>query len=352
MKPRKALETIVPYTPGKLKEGAVKLASNENPLGPSPKALERLKSVLPGLSLYPDAAFVRLRQAVAGRLGVAPENLIFGNGSDELLCLAAGTYIEEGDDAVTSQSTFSEYTFATVLFGGHMTYAPLKDGRFDLPALAALTGPRTRIVFLCNPNNPTGTVFSGDELSRFLEKVSRDVLVVLDEAYYEYVGWDEFPRSVELLGAHPNVLILRTFSKIYGLAGLRVGYGIAREEVIRNLSRAKTPFNVNLAAQEAALAALEDDEFVERSVAMNAEGKRYLYREFDRLGLRYYPTEANFVCVHLNRDGTEVFERIMDMGVTIRPLRSFGMADWIRVTVGTPEQNRLFISCLQRVLKG
>ncbi len=347
MKARKALDTITPYSPGKLKEGAIKLASNENPLGPSPKAIERLRSIAPSVYLYPDAGFVRLREAAAARLGVKPENLIFGNGSDEILCLIAGTYIEDGDNAVTSETTFSEYTFSTVLFGGKMKYAPIKDGRFDLPAIADLVDARTRIVFLCNPNNPTGTAFSRDDLTAFMKRCPPDVLVVLDEAYYEYVDWDEFPDSVKMLKDHPNIMILRTFSKIYGLAGLRVGYGIAREDVIRDVSKTKTPFNVNLPAQEAALAALGDDEFVERSVAVNAEGKNYLYREFERLGLKYHPTEANFICVHVGRDGMEVFRKIMEMGVTIRPLKSFNLHDWIRVTVGTPEQNAKFVSCLE-----
>ena len=312
--------------------------------------MERLKSLAPQVYLYPDAAAVRLREATAAKLGVKPENLIFGNGSDEVLCLIAGAYIEEGDNAVTSEKTFSEYTFATVLFGGKMKYAPMRDGRFDLGAIADLVDAGTRIAFLCNPNNPTGTVFSHRELTAFLGRVPGDVLVVCDEAYFEYTGNGDFPDSISLMEKYPNLVILRTFSKIYGLAGLRVGYGIAREEVVLDLLKAKTPFNVNILAQEAALAALEDDDFVRRSVSVNAEGKAYLYGEFRRLGLEYYPTEANFICVRVGKDCMEVFQKIMDMGVTIRPMKSFGMMDRIRVTIGTPEQNRIFIDCLEKVL--
>jgi histidinol-phosphate aminotransferase len=350
MKLRKALETIVPYTPGKLKEGAIKLASNENPLGPSPKAMQCIKAMAENVYLYPDAGCNRLRETVAAKIGMAPENLIFGNGSDEVLCLIAGAYIEEGCNAVTSETTFSEYTFATVLFGGKMKYAPMKEGRFQLDAIADLVDGSTRIAFLCNPNNPTGTIFTGAELESFMKRIPRDVLVVCDEAYFEYVGRKDFPDSIALLKEYPNLIILRTFSKIYGLAGLRVGYGIADEKVVLDLLKAKTPFNVNIVAQEAAIAATADDEFVERSVRVNSEGKAFLYREFDKLGLSYYPSEANFVCVRVGKDCMEVFQKIMDLGVTIRPMKSFGLLDRIRVTVGTPEQNAKFLDCLKKVL--
>ncbi len=350
MKLRKALKTIHPYSPGVLKEGAIKLASNENPLGPSPKAMERIRNLAPDVFLYPDASAVRLREKVASMLGIGPGNLVFGNGSDEVLCLIAGAYIEEGSNAVTSTTTFSEYTFAATLFGGRMKYAEMKDGKFQLDAIAGLVDKDTRVVFLCNPNNPTGTTYGHDEFVAFLRKVPEDVLVVSDEAYFEYNTRKDFPDSKTLLKDHSNLVILRTFSKIYGLAGLRVGYAIAREDVVSDLLKAKTPFNVNLVAQEAAYAAADDVEFVKRSIAVNNEGKAYLYGEFDKLGLAYYPTEANFVCVRVKKDCVEVFRKVMDLGVTIRPLKSFGLDDWIRVTVGTREQNEKFIDSLKKVL--
>lgn len=351
MKLRKTLAHIVPYSPGKLKEGAIKLASNENPLGPSPKAITRIKEMAATVSLYPDAGVVKLRDAVARKLGVERDNLIFGNGSDEVLCLIAGAYIEEGDNTVTSEHTFSEYTFATVLFGGKVKYAPMQDGRFDLSKILELVDSRTKIVFLCNPNNPTGTSFGEKEFRSFMEQIPSSVLVVSDEAYREYVERPDFPDSVRMIPQYPNLVVLRTFSKIYGLAGLRVGYGVGSREVIADFYKTKTPFNVNLLAQEAALAALDDEEFVRHSVETNRKGKEYLYREFERLGLKYYPSDANFVCVHVGRDSMEVFQTIMDLGVTIRPLRSFQLDQWIRVTVGTEEQNKKFVQCLEQALR-
>ncbi len=351
MKLRKTLEHIVPYAPGKLKEGAIKLASNENPLGPSPKAIARINEIAATVSLYPDAGVVKLRDAVAMKLGVERDNLIFGNGSDEVLCLITGAYIEEGDNTVTSEHTFSEYTFATVLFGGKVKYAPMQDGRFDLSRILELIDSRTKIVFLCNPNNPTGTSFGEKEFQAFMEGVPPKVLVVSDEAYREYVERPDFPDTLRIIRQYPNLVVLRTFSKIYGLAGLRVGYGVGSQEVIADFYKTKTPFNVNLLAQEAALAALEDVEFVKRSIETNRKGKEYLYHEFDRLGLKYYPSDANFVCVHVGRDSMEVFRRIMDLGVTIRPLRSFQLDEWIRVTVGTEAQNRKFVECLEQALQ-
>jgi histidinol-phosphate aminotransferase len=352
MKLRKTLQHIVPYSPGTLKEGAIKLASNENPLGPSPRAVARIKDVAATASLYPDAGVLKLRDAVASKLGVERENLIFGNGSDEVLCLITGAYIEEGDNTVTSEHTFSEYTFATVLFGGKVKYAPMRDGRFDLEKILELVDSRTKIVFLCNPNNPTGTSFGEGEFRAFMERIPSSVLVVSDEAYREYVERPDFPDTLRMIPKYPNLVVLRTFSKIYGLAGLRVGYGIGNREVIADFYKTKTPFNVNLLAQEAALAALEDEEFVKLSIENNRKGKEYLYREFNRLGLRYYPSDANFVCVHVGKDSMEVFKAIMELGVTIRPLRSFQLNEWIRVTVGTEEQNRKFMSCLEKVLEG
>ncbi|MCX7788767.1 MAG: histidinol-phosphate transaminase [Spirochaetes bacterium] len=351
MKLRKTLEHIVPYSPGTLKEGAIKLASNENPLGPSPKAIARIKEMATTVSLYPDAGVGKLRDAVAKKLGMERDNLIFGNGSDEVLCLITGAYIEEGDNTVTSEHTFSEYTFATVLFGGKVKYAPMKDGRFDLTKLLEVVDSRTKIVFLCNPNNPTGTSFGEKEFRAFMERLPSSILVVSDEAYREYVERPDFPDTLRMIPQYPNLVVLRTFSKIYGLAGLRVGYGVGSKEVIADFYKTKTPFNVNLLAQEAALAALEDEEFVKLSVETNRKGKSYLYQEFDRLGLKYYPTDANFVCVHVGRDSVEVFRTIMELGVTIRPLRSFQLNEWIRVTIGTEDQNRKFVKCLEQALR-
>jgi histidinol-phosphate aminotransferase len=350
MQTRKVLESIKPYIAGTLKPGAIKLASNENPLGASPLAVEAVRESLSRVHLYPDALADRLREKLAEKRGIEPNQIIVGNGSDEVILFIAGAVIESGTNAVTSHTTFSEYTFAVTLFGGSMKYAPLADGRFDLAALRGLIDKNTRVVFLCNPNNPTGTYFTSDELETFLDKVPSDVLVVLDEAYHEYVRASDYPDAVTLIGRYPNLMVLRTFSKIYGLAGLRVGYGISSEAVISALRKTKEPFNVNLIGQTAALAALDDAAFVSRSIEVNEEGKAYLYRAFDELGLEYYRTEANFVCVKLGIDANTAFKRIMELGVTIRPLGSFGLHDTIRVTVGTADQNRMFVSCLTKLL--
>lgn len=350
MKIRECLKDMVPYSPGKLKPGAIKLASNENPLGISPKASDALKQSIGSISLYPDGACVKLKNALAKKHDLANGNFCVGNGSDEVLVLIAGAYIEPGDNAITSQTTFSEYTFATKLFGGTMKYAPMIDGCFQLDVIASLIDNKTKLVFLCNPNNPTGTSFSNDALRAFMEKVPKDILVVLDEAYREYVDRSDFPDSISLLNNYSNIIILRTFSKIYGLAGLRVGYGIARPEVITDMEKTRAPFNVNSLAQAAAYAALDDTDFVNKSRAVNREGKTYLYASFDKLGLKYYKTEANFILVYINQDCTAAFEKLMALGITIRPLRSFGLNDAIRVTIGTPEQNEFFVRCLERVL--
>jgi histidinol-phosphate aminotransferase len=350
MKIRECLKDMVPYSPGKLKPGAIKLASNENPLGISPKASDAVKQSIASISLYPDGACVKLKKALSKQHNLASANFCVGNGSDEVLVLIAGAYIEPGDNAVTSQTTFSEYTFATKLFGGTMKYAPMVDGCFQLDAIASLIDAKTKLVFLCNPNNPTGTSFSNDELMAFMKKVPKDTLVVLDEAYREYVDRNDFPESISLLNEYDNVIILRTFSKIYGLAGLRVGYGIARPEVITDMEKTRAPFNVNSLAQAAACAALDDTDFVNKSRAVNREGKTYLYASFDKLGLKYYKTDANFILVYINQDCVAAFEKMMSLGITIRPLRSFGLNDAIRVTIGTPEQNEFFVRCLERVL--
>jgi histidinol-phosphate aminotransferase len=350
MKIRQCLRGLAPYIPGKLQPGAIKLASNENPRGPSPRAMETLRECVSSVYLYPDNACMSLREALAVKHGLLPGNIVVGNGSDEIMMLAAAAYINPGDTTVTARETFSNYTFVTLLFDGKMKYAPLKNGRFDLAALAKLVDSGARLVFLCNPNNPTGTYFARDGLENFLKQAPPETLVISDEAYADFADASDFPDSVSLLAKYPNLLIMRTFSKLYGLAGLRVGYGIAREEVAADLLKTKISFSVNLPALAAARAALEDREFIKESLAVNQEGRAYLYGEFDRLGLAYYPTQANFICVDTGRDSVDMERRLMELGVTIRPLTSFGIPRSIRVTIGTGEQNRTFIACLEKAL--
>ncbi|MBI9097241.1 MAG: histidinol-phosphate transaminase [Spirochaetaceae bacterium] len=351
MKMKSNLSQMIPYKPGVLKEGALKLSSNENRLGPSPKAIEAILHGINNVNIYPDGTCRILREALAEKLGYKRENIIVGNGSDELMTLIAATYVSHGDNAITAVSTFSEYTFATILFSGEIQKAEMTEGTFDPAKILALINSNTKIIYFCNPNNPTGTYINHNDLDDMLKKIPHDILFVLDEAYADYSDALDFPDSKQLLEKYPNLMILRTFSKIYGLAGLRVGYGIAREEVLEEILVTKQPFNVNTPAQIGATAALSDDDFYRRSREMNSIGKRFIYDELDRLELKYYESQANFVCLYIGMDSKVLFQQMMDQGITIRPLTSFGLEQWIRVTVGTEEDNRLFIRILENTLK-
>jgi len=347
---REDLRDLKAYTPGKLKPGAVKLASNENPLGPSPRAIEAMSAVVASLHVYPDGATTSLREALATTLGLPSDRILVGNGSDEILTLVAGAYLRPGDHAITAEVTFSEYNFAVRLFGASMHFTPLRDGAFDLDAVAARIDARTKLVFLCNPNNPTGGYFTQAALEAFLGRVPSTVLVVLDEAYCHYVEADDYPDSIPLLDRWPNLLITRTFSKVYGLAALRVGYALAAPQVIGHLAVVKQPFNVGTLGQVAARAALADTDFVEKSRAVNREGRAFWNQAFTRLGLTFLPTQANFIAVRVDRDAQQVFAAMADAGVTIRPLTSFGLPNWIRITIGTREQNELCVAALAKAL--
>jgi len=356
---RKEINKIKPYVPGKSAkeveielnvQGVIKLASNENPLGPSPKAQELIKKRLKDVNVYPDQTSIELREALSGKLGVDKDCIIIGNGSDEIMQLAAATFLSAGEDSLISENTFSTYEFCTRLFDGNPVFIPQKDFKYDLDGFASKMTEKTKLVWLCNPNNPTGTAFSQKELEAFLAKIPKNVIVVIDEAYGEYVETEDFPKSVDFVKQGRNVIVLRTFSKIYGLAGLRIGYGIAKQDIIKYLNLTKLPFNVNRLALAGAIAGLEDKEFVEKSKKMVSEGKKYLYSELDQLKLKYQKTEANFIFVDVNRNTDKVFVEMMKKGVIIRPLSSFGFGEAIRVTVGTKEQNSRLIEALKAVL--
>ncbi|MGE5852473.1 MAG: histidinol-phosphate transaminase [Deltaproteobacteria bacterium] len=353
------IRSLIPYEPGKPIEevereygisGSLKLASNENPLGPSPRALAVLRERLPELHLYPDGDCFYLKRALAQKLGVQPDRLIFGNGSNEIIELAARTFMRPGDEAVMAEQAFVVYELIVQAVGGKRKTVPLKNFTHDLAAIADAVTPQTRLVFLANPNNPTGTIYRRRDWQAFLERISPDVLVIVDEAYFEYVEEADYPNSLDYHARHPAILTLRTFSKLYGLAGLRIGYGIGAKSVIALMQRVRQPFNVNAPAQWAALAALDDTEHVQRSLGVNQQGVKYLQTEFARLGLSYVPSQANFILVRVG-NGPEVFQRLLQQGVIVRPMVGYKFPEHVRVTVGTMAQNQKLIGALERLIQ-
>ena len=353
------IRSLVPYEPGKPIEevereygiaNSVKLASNENPLGPSPKAVAAMRARLEQLNLYPDGDCYYLKQGLARKLGVAPETLIFGNGSNEIIELAARTFLRSGDEALMAEQAFVVYQLMVQAVGGESHAVPLRNFTHDLAALAEAVTARTRVIFLANPNNPTGTIFRTSEWERFLDKVSRDILLIVDEAYFEYVADADYPDSLRYHKDDRAILTLRTFSKLYGLAGLRIGYGIGSKALISLMQRVRQPFNVNAPAQWGALAALDDAEHVKRSLQVNREGRDYLQKEFARLGLEFVPSQANFILVRVGR-GQEVFQQLLKQGVIVRPMGGYRFPEHVRVTVGTMEENRKFIQALEKVIR-
>jgi len=354
------IRTLVAYAPGKPIEevereygiaNSVKLASNENPLGPSPKAVSTIKERLDQLHLYPDGDCFYLKTGVAKKLGVVPEQLIFGNGSNEIIELAVRTFMRPGDEAVMAQQAFVVYQLVVQAVGGISRAVPLRDFVHDLDAIARAITPKTRIVFLANPNNPTGTIYRREAWERFLRKLSPEILTIVDEAYFEYVEDKDYPDSLRYHQSGKTLLSLRTFSKLYGLAGLRIGYGIgSNQEVIGLMHRVRQPFNVNAAAQWGALAALGDSDHVRRSLEVNHEGVGFLTREVAKLGLGQVPSCANFILIRVE-NGDEVFEQLLRQGVIVRPMGVYQLPQYVRVTVGTMEENRKFIEALRKIIK-
>ena len=350
------IKSISPYVPGKPIEelerelgisGSIKLASNENPLGPSPKAVAAIKRAVEGLNRYPDGSGFYLSQALARHYDVDIARIILGNGSNELIELAVRTFVQPGDEVISADPSFVVYKMITQATGGVNVLVPCKNGRHDLDAMAERITEKTRIVFIANPNNPTGTMNTKIEMDRFMARVPDHVLVAVDEAYFEYVTHADYPDSLDYLRADKNVLALRTFSKIYGLAGLRIGYGITTAGIAELMNKVRQPFNTNSLAQIGALAALADRKHVEKSVANNIEGKRFIGQYFDQLGITYFPTETNFVMFETRIDGRELYASLLKKGVIIRPMG----ANRLRVTIGLPEENKRFMTELEEILK-
>ena len=354
------IRAIAPYQPGKpISELAremglnekkiVKLASNENPLGISPKARAAIKKALAELGRYPDGNAFELKAALSRRHGVPQECIVVGNGSNDLLEMAAGAFLAPGRAAVYSQHAFAVYPLATQARGATGIVVPAKNYAHDLAAMLAAITPETRVVFIANPNNPTGTFATGEEIGNFLARVRRDVAVVVDEAYTDYLPPNLRYDSVALLKKYPNFILTRTFSKVYGLAGLRVGFGLMHPDVAELLNRVRQPFNVNSLALAAATAALEDRKFVAKSTKMNRSGLAKLERALKTLGLETIPSCANFVTFRVSRART-VYERLLRQGVIVRPLAGYDMPDHLRVTVGTPKENGKFLKALTLAL--
>ncbi len=345
---------LPPYKPPKLTRqqppGIIKLSSNENPLGPSPAAVVAIQSAATQVHRYPDAGALTLRQGLAERFGLPAEMVACTNGSDEMVLLLCLAFLREGDEAVMAHGSFISYYLRTLEMGARAVRVPLREYRHDLEAMAEAVTERTRLVFVCNPNNPTGTTNSAAEVARLLERVPQDVLVVLDEAYVEFVDQPDYPELLaELRAGRPNLLLLRTFAKIHGLAGLRLGYAFGAPELISYIDRARPIFNVNLLAQAAGLAALGDEEHVARSRAHAHASRAFFERELRRLGLAPIPSATNFVAVQVG-DDMAVTERLIDRGFTVTPLSGWGVPGHIRISFGTDEQNQRFIAALEESL--
>jgi histidinol-phosphate aminotransferase len=346
------------YVPGRpieevereLKIHAVKLASNENPLGPSPRAVEAAKKTLADANRYPDGGTYMLREALAARTGVSMEEIFVGLGSSEIIDLASRVLLRAGLQGMTSYGSYAPFSVAIRASGAELVLVPQKQFAFDLQAITKAVGPTTRVIYLANPNNPTGTAFGVEELENFLASVPDDILVVLDEAYIHYAPSLNRRKSEEIYRGHKNLLILRTFSKVYGLAGIRIGFGIGRPELIAAMNKLKTPFNTSGVAQAAALAAIDDREHVERCIATNATERKRLSDGLRELGLRPVPSETNFVFMEFGPEAKEICDDLLQLGVIVRPLGWMGFPEAIRVSVGTAQENEKCLAAMAEIL--
>jgi len=356
---RETVKRIVPYSPGKSSaevmqelgiEEVIKLASNENPLGPSPLAVRAMQQAASGANIYPDPQCVELTEALADMLEVPPETIVVGRGSDEVIHMLGLAFVGEGERIVYADPPFALYPYTARLMAAEEAAVPHRDCRHDLDAMAEAVDERTKLLFISNPYNPFGSILTADELGAFMDRIPDTCIVVFDEAYFEYVDDPAYPDTLEYVRDGTRCAVLRTFSKAHALAGLRIGYGIAPEDISAALKQVREPFNVGAVAQAAALASLHDPDQVPRSVANNRAGREYLQQQFEELGLEFVPTQANFVFVNVRMDSVECFDALMRRGVTVRTGEIFGLPTWIRVTIGTPEQNRTFIAALGEVL--
>jgi histidinol-phosphate aminotransferase len=361
VKAQSGLDGIETYVPGKPVDevkrefgltDVIRLASNENPQAPAPKAVAAMQAALVELNSYPDGESYLLRQALAAHLGVLPEQVAVGNGADGLIMETCMAYLDRGDEVVVSRSSFPVYDVYAQTMRARMVKTPLREYGLDLEAMNAAITPRTKLVFVCNPNNPTGTIVTAAEVDAFLQAVPEDVLIVLDEAYYDFVGSPDYPESLRYVHeGRGNVMVLRTYSKVYGLAGIRLGYAMADQAVFAPIQKIREPFAVNALAQVAGAAALEDAEYLRRSVAANAAGREYLYGEFEQLGLFWVPSHTNFILVRVGPRAAEIVRELLTHGVIVRPCGGYELPEFLRITVGTPAQNARLVEALQFALR-
>ncbi len=351
--------TLQPYQVGKPIEelqrelgvtDVIKLASNENPRGPGPAVLAAIARAATTLSRYPDGSGYRLKQALARHLGVAAEQISLGNGSNDVLELVARVALSPGNEGIVSAHAFVVYPLAVIAHGGKLVTVPAQAWTHDLDAMARAVTSQTRIVFVANPNNPTGTWVNKQALTRFLDRIPEHVIVVLDEAYFEYLQAPDYPNGIELVDRFPNLVVTRTFSKIHGLAGMRIGYCVSHRDIADLLNRVRQPFNVSSLALECAEAALGDQEFVRRSREINDEGMAQLRKGLDQLGVEYIRSGGNFLCIDLKRPAAPAYDALLRLGVIVRPIAGYGMPHHLRVTVGLHEENARFLDALAQVL--
>jgi len=356
---QRGITELSPYQPGKPTEelerelgitNSVKLASNENPLGPSKKVIQKLPDLLSSLARYPDGSGYELKQRLQDKYGIESNRITIGNGSNDVLELIARVFLGPGLESIVSEHSFVVYPLVTKSLGADLNVIPAKNFAQDMSATLAAVSEATRIVFIANPNNPTGTWVNESDLRMFLDGIRDDVLVVLDEAYFEYVSVDGYPNGLKLVDEYPNLIVTRTFSKAYGLAGLRIGYSVSHPDIADLMNRVRQPFNVNSMSLAAALVALDDDEHLKRSIDVNAEGLAFLAQACDEMGLGYIPSVGNFLTIDVGKDASKVYDALLMEGVIVRPIGVYGMPNHLRVTVGLPEENARFKVALQKVL--
>ncbi len=357
------LRSVKPYVPGKpieevarelgIKSQIYKLASNENPLGSSPKAKAAIIKAADSMHLYPDDSFYALKKKIASRFNVQENQILFGNGSVEIMLQLAIAFVNPGETIIAPKNTFIMYKVVGNTIGASVFEPPIsEEGYVDLDIILGSMPKDTKIIFIANPNNPTGNIIPPDNIYRFMDKVGDDVIIVFDEAYYEYASFfTDFPDTMQYVKEGRNVVILRTFSKIYGLAGLRIGYGFTTPEIFEAIQKVRLPFNLNRMAQIAAIAALDDKEHVEKSLKITGEGLRFLTSEFKKMGLDYIPSYTNFIMVKFGEKTRVVYEELLKRGIVVRPLDPYGIHDALRISIGTMEENNKLVGILKEILK-